>query len=92
MYREDWKGAVESLKNETQVYMIRSFADPVKFYNSEIEIKDISSKIEGENVWVIPYGEVIHGIDHVSILKNSGYRLEEQKDFREITLEKWQRI
>ncbi len=92
MYREDWKGISEYLNDKTQVYMIESFGDPIKFYNSEIEIKDINSKIEGKDVWVIPYGEVIHGINHIDILRNAGYKLEEQKDFREITLEKWQRM
>ena len=36
-YREDWKGVMADLKNEKSVYMVASFDDPVKFYDSKIE-------------------------------------------------------
>jgi uncharacterized membrane protein len=92
MHREDWKGVTESLKNETEVYMVKSFEDPVKFYNPKIKILDIRSQILDKNIWVIPYGEVIHGVNHEEILSRLGYKLEKQINFREMVLEKWQKI
>jgi uncharacterized membrane protein len=99
MHREDWKGVVESLINQEKVYMVKSFEDPVKFYNPEIQIVDIrpayrtgKSQISDKNIWVIPYGEIIHGVNHTEILEKAGYQREEQINFREIVLEKWQKI
>ncbi len=89
-YREDWKSVANVL--DEKVYMISSFGDPIKFYNPKIEIKDIKTEIPTEKeIWVIPYGEIIHGIDHQNILGNLGYQKTYQKDFREIELEKWEK-
>jgi hypothetical protein len=98
MHREDWKGVAEELKNESEVYMVKSFEDPVKFYNSEIKVLDlptgqasIRSQISDKNIWVIPYGETIHEINHGEILNKRGYQLEKEINFREIVLERWQK-
>ena len=91
-YREDWKSVVAEIKNEKSVYMIGSFSDPVKFYNSKMEIKDIKTITPVENeIWVIPFGETIHGINLEEKLKNFGYKRTIQKDFREMELEKWEK-
>jgi hypothetical protein len=92
MHREDWKGVAESLKNQEKVYMVKSFKDPIKFYNPEIKILNITSEIKEDNIWVIPYGEIIHGVNHTEILDKAGYKLEKQINFREIVLEKWQKM
>jgi len=92
MYREDWKEIVASLGNGEKVYMIGSFGDPVKFYNPTILIKNITKINPTENkIVLIPYGEMIHGINTKEKLEKLGYKLVEQNVFREITLEKWQK-
>ena len=89
-YREDWKSVMAEIKNDESVYIIESFSDPIKFYNPKIEIKDLRNTITEPEINVIPYGEVIHGIDHKKILEGLGYKMVEKKDFREMELEKWE--
>jgi len=91
-YREDWKNVATEIENEKSVYMIESFSDPIKFYNPKMVIKDIKTitLIEKE-IWVIPFGEAIHGINLEEKLKNLGYKRTIQKDFREMELEKWEK-
>lgn len=86
-YREDWKSVAAEIENEKSVYMIESFSDPIKFYNPKIKVKDIKTitPIEKE-IWVIPYGEVIHGINSEEKLNKLGYKKIEEKNFREIKL------
>ena len=85
-YREDWKSVTNNLIGN-QVYMIGSFGDPVKFYNPDIKIKDIKTELPTEKeIWVIPYGEAIHGINMKEKLTNLGYKKIEEKNFREIIL------
>ncbi|MDD2225124.1 MAG: glycosyltransferase family 39 protein [Candidatus Shapirobacteria bacterium] len=91
-YREDWKSVATKIENEKSVYMIESFSDPIKFYNPKMEIKDIKTITPTENeIWVIPFGEAIHGINLEEKLKNLGYKRIVQKDFREMELEKWEK-
>jgi hypothetical protein len=91
-YREDWKSVAAEIENEKSVYMIESFSDPIKFYNPKMEIKDIKIITPTENeIWVIPFGEAIHGINLEEKLKNLGYERTIQKDFREMELEKWEK-
>jgi len=90
-YREDWKSVASELDNKKSVYMIGTFGDPIKFYDPKIEIKDIKTDIPTEKeIWVIPYGEVIHGINSEEKLTNLGYKKIEEKNFRGINLIKWQ--
>ena len=85
-YREDWKSVTNNLSGN-QVYMIGSFGDPVKFYNPDIKIKDIKTELPTEKeIWAIPYGEAIHGMNIKEKLTNLGYKKIEEKNFREITL------
>jgi uncharacterized membrane protein len=94
MHREDWKSLVNQLVSSSvsQIYMVKSFEDPIKFYNPDIKILDIREKISEKNVWVVPYGEIIHGVNHKEILKEEGFKLERQINFRENILEEWQKI
>lgn len=106
MWREDWRTLNRNINGP--VYMIGSFEDPIKYYNPNIKIYDIrqislnlpsedlgtSLTKEGlENViTVIPYGEEIHGVDHKAILEKAGYIKKTETDYREVTLETWQKI
>lgn len=86
-YREDWKSVSKELGHDKVVYMIESFSDPIKFYDSTIEIKDIKTVTPTEKeIWVIPYGEVIHGVNSEEILTKLGYKKIGEKNFREIKL------
>jgi len=86
-YREDWKDLVKQIENEKNVYMIGSFSDPIKFYDPKMEIRDIKTTIPSEKeIWVIPYGEMIHGINSEEKLNKLGYKKIEEKNFREIKL------
>ncbi len=86
-YREDWKSVALELKDKESVYMIGSFGDPIKFYNPKIEIKDTKTTILTEKeIWVIPYGEAIHGINMEEKLKSLGYKKMGEKNFRGIVL------
>lgn len=91
MWREDWKSLAKSLNKSEQVYIILSFSDPIKYYKPEIKIKDLKTEtINEKEVLIIPYGEQIHGLNHVEKLKN--YKMIGQKNFRELILENWLRI
>jgi uncharacterized membrane protein len=90
MWREDWKTLSQNLG--TDVYMISSFEDPVKYYRPEIIVKDIREPVTEKEITVIPYGEVIHGVDHKNILGKQGYTMKSETDYREVTLEKWERM
>ena len=89
-HREDWKEAARYLGNN-QVYMIGTFGDPVNYYRPEILVKDIRSQLSEKMVEVIPYGELIHGVNHNQLLTNSGYKLTKITNFRQIMVEKWQK-
>lgn len=89
-HREDWKTLASEVKAD-KVYMIGSFADPVGYYRPNIEILDIRSWILDERVEVIPYGEEIHGVNHREILEKQNYRLAEQKNYRGMIKEIWEK-
>lgn len=92
MHREDWKSVAASLGNGTKIYMIESFNDPIKFYNSTVFIKDIRiTEPTEEKVVLIPYGEAIHGIDSSKKMEKLNYKLIKQNNFREIMVEEWQK-
>jgi len=89
-YREDWKGISKNLP-ET-VYMIGSFADPIKYYRGDIKVIDIKLNQPTEKSFIyIPYGEAIHGFDHKELFAKIGYTKIHEKSFREITYEEWRR-
>ncbi|HRT39897.1 MAG TPA: glycosyltransferase family 39 protein [Candidatus Woesebacteria bacterium] len=91
-YREDWKSLSANLPDNTAIYMIGSFADPIIYYRPELAIKDIKTNQPEENNFIyIPYGETIHGLDHLQLLSKLGYKRIKETNFREITYEEWQR-
>lgn len=92
MYREDWKSVAASLANGEKVYMVSSFNDPIVFYNQTILIKDIRTVDPTEDkITLIPYGEVLHGVDSHKKLESLGYRLKKQNNFREMITEEWEK-
>ena len=86
-YREDWKSLSKDLGQK--VYMVSSFSDPVSYYRKDVKIDDIREKISDQEITVVPYGEIIHGIDHNQILATAGYQKTATKNYREITAETW---
>ena len=91
MHREDWKSVASDLNNQP-VYMIGSFGDPIRYYDSKIEIRDIKTvKPTEKEIRVIPYGELIHGVDSNKLLTDLGYKIVEKKSFREVVVEKWEK-
>ncbi len=87
-YREDWKKMSRDLPNE--VYMIGSFESPINYYRRDIKVKDIKQIKPSEEKFVyIPYGEIIHGLDHNKIFGEIGYKKIEEKSYREISFETW---
>lgn len=92
MHREDWKSVAANLGNGTKIYMIESFNDPIKYYNSTVFIRDIKTiDPTEEKVVLIPYGETIHGIDSSKKMEKLNYELIKQTNFREIIVEEWQK-
>lgn len=92
MHREDWKLLTSNLEDKQKIYMISSFADPIKFYNPTIQVEDIKTIDPKENeVVVVPYGEIIHGLDTSQKMESLGYKQTEIKNFREVKLEYWKR-
>ena len=69
--------------------MVSSFSDPVSYYRKDVKIDDIREKISDQEITVVPYGEIIHGIDHNQILATAGYQKTATKNYREITAETW---
>jgi uncharacterized membrane protein len=90
-HREDWKTLAAEIKTG-KVYMIGSFADPVMYYKPEIEIYDFRSRMyEDKKIEVVPYGEEIHGVNHKEILGKQGYKMVEEKSYRGLTSERWEK-
>jgi len=92
MHREDWKSLSASLKKEDNIYLISSFGDPIRYYNSEVKINDIkSSEPEEDKIKIVKYGEEIHGVDSSKKVEGLGYKKIGEENFRGIKLEKWQK-
>ena len=90
MHRENWKNLTNDLSTDDNIYMIESFADPIKFYNQNLKIYDIKTRLPSEKeITIIPYGEEIHGLDHVKILEELGYIKDKEKDYLGVTSENW---
>ena len=83
-HREDWRSLAASLPQNALVYMIPSFADPIKYYRSDIVIQDLRGPIASPAL-VIPYGADIFGIDI------SPFHQISVRSYRQLTLELWQK-
>lgn len=92
MHREDWKSLTFDLTTTENIYMIESFSDPIKFYNPEIKVNDIkkNNPVE-EKITVIPYGEEIHGVNHLEKLKELNYEKISENSLRGVSLEYWEK-
>ena len=91
-HREDWQVVAQTLHPGQNVYMIASFSDPLKFYQPEVNIIDSKTQTPTENnLLVIPYGEIIHDLNHHQILTKLGYTQNSKHNFREITVSEWSR-
>ncbi|MBP9817191.1 glycosyltransferase family 39 protein [Candidatus Shapirobacteria bacterium] len=92
-YREDWKSVVAELSKDQPVYMIKSFEDPVSYYNLDLRYKTYDLRIEPKEnrITVIPYGEEIHGVNHVKLMEKQGYKMVDQKNYRGLVSESWSR-
>ncbi len=86
-HREDWKSLSKSLPNI--IYMIPSASDPVKYYNSNIIIKDLSISPTEKSITVIPYITQVHGLNYQNNLSKLGYQKTSVNNFRELTTETW---
>jgi len=86
-HREDWKNLSSTLSGS--VYMIPSASDPVKYYQPNIKILDLSAEISDNQITVVPYITEIHGLDYKSKLQQSGYTLDSVSNFRELSSETW---
>jgi len=88
-HREDWQSLSKSLPPNSTVYMIPSFADPINYYRPDITILDSREGKLPSTLSLIPYGETIHGFDHLPNLVALGYHLQTTHNFRGLTLENW---
>jgi len=90
-HREDWKSLSASL--DSPLYIIESVADPIKYYRSDLQIKDLKSITPGEpQITVVPYASEIHGLNYRQKLISQNYRLIKETSFRELKSELWQKI
>jgi len=92
-HREDWQSLASSLPANSNVYMISSFADPLKFYRPDIIISDIRT-IAPDNqstreLVIIPYGFEIFAFDHKTLLESQKFTNNQTTSFRGIDLETW---
>lgn len=92
-HREDWKGLVKNLPNDKPIFMIASSSDPLKYYNKNFSINNLTSLSSSSNlsreIIVIPFSAGVYGLDYKSLLNKKGYQLKKEKSFREVTYEQW---
>ena len=93
-HREDWQSLSTSLPPNSDVYMISSFADPLNFYRSDLNILDIRTDLptnpSTNKLIVIPYGFEIFALDHKALLESLDFTNTQTTSFRGIDLEAWQ--
>lgn len=100
-HREDWQSLTKSLPQNTTIYMIPSFADPLNYYRPDIKISDIrtiapknqsASVLENysaKELFVVPYGFDIFGFNHTDFLSSQNLSYSNTQNFRQISLETW---
>jgi len=90
MHRENWKDLTNSLSSNDNIYIIESFADPIKFYNPNLKINGFENNVPiEEKIKIIPYGEEIHSLNHIELLRGIDYIKNDEKDFGGVTWEEW---
>ncbi len=91
-HREDWKNLAKSLPAGRPVYMILSSSDPLKYYNKNLEIKELKSLSSlSREIIIIPYTSEIHGVNYKKILLDGNYKLTSKKTFRGLIIEEYSR-
>lgn len=92
-HREDWKSLAIDVVKYKKVYMIYTSSDPIKYYRSDMSVKDVTelSKTKDEKIIVIPYSADIYGVDYRKILDDNNYERARMKSFRGVTIEYWQK-
>jgi len=93
-HREDWKSLANALPENSDIYLISSFADPLKYYRPDLNIIDIrqlgkTDQVHKPPIFVIPYGLQIFGYDHQPGLESYDFTLSQTQNFRQISLETW---
>lgn len=92
-HREDWKSLVKSLPKGKPVYMILSSSDPVKYYDKNLPIYELTNlqniKNPDPDIIVIPYVAEIYGFDYQKILREKKYQLIDKRSFRGLVLEEY---
>lgn len=96
-HREDWKSLANSLPQNSTVYMIPSFSDPIQYYRPDLKIHDIRNLNSSHpvvqsssNLTILPYGFSIYAFHHQELLKNLDYTNTKTINFRQNSLENWQ--
>lgn len=90
-HRENWKELTKNLGEE--VWMIRSVSDPVIYYRPDVRIMDLKEETpKAEVIEVIPYTVEIHGLDYKKKLGDLEYVRVEEKAFRQVVWERWERV
>ena len=91
-HREDWKNLVKSLPKGKPVYMITASSDPIKYYNDNLLIKELTNYgLISQEIIVIPYTADIYGLDYKKSLSKNGYQQKEVMNFRELSFDIWER-
>ncbi|MCL4384614.1 glycosyltransferase family 39 protein [Patescibacteria group bacterium] len=89
-YREDWRSLAASLPRAATVYLIPSFADPLKYYRPDIIVKDVAALSSPPSSFILlPYGFDIYGLNPRPQLSGLGYAPPRLINFRQLTLETW---
>lgn len=90
-HREDWKSLAQDVVKYKKVYTIYTSSDPIKYYRSDIIVKDLTEllKTNDKKIIVIPYSADIYGVDYQSILQSKNYSLKNKKAFRGLVSEEW---
>lgn len=93
-YREDWKGLAESMKNGDVLILSENFAEPINFYNKNVETRDFKTLplVKNDKLWVTGYGTDIMKIDYKKVMTLGGYEKTKEVGFRGIVLEEWTRL
>lgn len=91
-HREDWKGVLAAIPQNSSIALIPSFGDPITYYRPDLKIIDIRNLPSNmNNFFVIPYAEDAFGYNHLTDPVFKKYTQVSHISFRQISLEQWQK-
>ncbi|MBI4004883.1 glycosyltransferase family 39 protein [Candidatus Roizmanbacteria bacterium] len=91
-HREDWKELTRILSKNSEVYMIPSVSDPLRYYHNDVVVKDIHQlDSDKKTIVVFPYTVEIYGYDYRSELTKRNFFLKKTSTSRGVFFEEWQR-